>query len=308
MTPEKILIVNSTEEIRNNLKNVLKKENYDVYTAPLIKDALEVTKDVPIGVVITEVDMPDVSGIEILHKFKNLKNDISVIVMTNSDSVQLAVDAMKEGAYDYITKPFNPEEIKFIIGRALERKFLLEEAKEKQIYQELALLDPLAGVYNRRYFEELMRREINRGKRYGEQVSILIIDADDFKKYNDTYGHIEGDKILKKLAQIAVSNVRCTDFVCRYGGDEFVIIAPHTDKKGGSVLGYRLLSMVVGLDLFPEKDKKFNMTISGGLATFPEDGDNRDALISSADKALYEAKKMGKNRFCLFGLNKDSAP
>ncbi len=298
---QKILIVDSTEEIRDSLKSVLKNENYEVYTAPLVKDALEVTRDVPIGVVITEVNMPDLTGIEILHKFKHLKDDVSVIVMTSSDSVQLAVDAMKEGAYDYITKPFNLEEIKFIVGRALERKFLLAEAKEKQIYQELALLDPLTGVYNRRYFEELMRREINRGRRYGENVAVIIFDIDDFKKCNDTFGHGGGDHILKQLAGLAVDNVRCTDFVCRYGGDEFVIIAPHSDKKGGSVLGYRLLSIVAKHVFSFEDDKKPGITISGGLAVFPMDGENRDDLMQSADKALYEAKKLGKNRFCLFG-------
>lgn len=303
MQKEKILIVNSSEDIRNSLKDILSKENYEVHTALLVNEALETVKDISFSVVLTEVEMPDMKGIEILHKFKDLRSNVSIIVVTNSQSVSLAVEAMKKGAYDYITKPFNLEEVKFIIDRALERGHLLEEAKEKQIYQELALLDSLTGVYNRRYFEELIRREINRGKRYKEIFSVLIIDIDDFKRYNDTYGHLSGDEILKKLAGLLIKNSRCTDFVFRYGGDEFAILTPNTDKKGGSILGYRLLKAAENIDICLQNNVKERITLSIGLATFPDDANDQEDLVRRADKALYEAKQTGKNRLCLFGLS-----
>ena len=128
-----------------------------------------------------------------------------------------------------------------------------------------------------------------------------MIDLDDFKTYNDSYGHPAGDLILKHVAQLLQRTIRTSDFVARYGGEEFVIITPHTDKIHASVLASRLLSMV-SKEVIPVDEKtRVSLTISIGLATFGDDAAVRDSLIQSADKALYQAKKLGKNRVCLFG-------
>jgi diguanylate cyclase (GGDEF)-like protein len=150
-----------------------------------------------------------------------------------------------------------------------------------------------------------------------------MIDVDDFKKYNDTYGHPAGDEILKKLGQVFLKRSRATDFVARFGGEEFAVIAPHTDKKNASILAGRLVDMVLreefnfipthqncaskaaekaGRDL--EKKDITKVTVSIGLATFQDDANTGDDLLKCADVALYQAKTLGKNRICLFGIEK----
>ncbi|HQO38395.1 MAG TPA: diguanylate cyclase, partial [Candidatus Omnitrophota bacterium] len=204
-------------------------------------------------------------------------------------------------AYDYITTPFNLDELQLVVQHALERKRLKEEVKEKRHFQEMAIMDGLTMIYNRAYFDELIRREEDRARRYPQKFSLLMIDLDDFKKYNDSYGHPAGDSILKHVAQLFQRTIRTSDFVARYGGEEFVIITPHTDKIHASVLASRLLSMVNKSIIQVDEKTPLSVTVSIGLATFGDDASARDALIQSADKALYQAKQLGKNRVCLFG-------
>jgi len=301
MEREKILIADSDEYVRRTLYNCLSNE-YEVSTSETFMQALELFKEVPFNIVITEVAMPETKGIEVLRKFKELKSDITVIVITSYDSVPLAVEAMKAGAYDYITKPFNADELKLVVLHAMERQKLLEEAKEKEIYQELALLDGLTKIYNRRYFEEILRREGDRATRYPQKFSLLMIDIDDFKKYNDTYGHLAGDKVLKRIAHIIFYKTLTTDFAARFGGEEFALIVPQTDKKGASVIAARLLDLISNEDFILDDSTKTKVTVSIGVATFGDDATAKEGLIQAADKALYQAKKLGKNRVCLFGV------
>lgn len=300
MERDKILIVDGDEYVRKTLYECLSKD-CDVFTSGTFKQALEMFREARFNIVVTELDTPDAKGIEVLRKFKELKSDVTLIVITTYRSIPSAVEAMKIGAYDYITKPFNLDELKLVVFHALERQKLLEEAKEKEIYQELALLDELTRIYNRRYFEEILRREINRATRYPQKFSLLMIDIDNFKECNDIYGHLAGDKILKYIANILCFKTRKTDFVSRYGGEEFTVVAPHTDKKSASVIAARLVDFISKEDYILAEGAKARVTVSIGVATFPDDAILRDELIIIADKALYQAKKMGKNRVCLFG-------
>ena len=300
MGKEKILIVDSDKYVRKTLTDCLSKE-CDVFTSDSFADALEMFKKISFTVVITELDTPEIKGIEVLRKFKKLKSEVPVIVVTTYQSIPAAVKAMKEGAYNYITKPFNLDELQLVILHTLERQRLLEEAKEKEIYQELVLLDELTRIYNRRYFDEILQRETDRTARYSQIFSLLMVDIDDFKKYNDSYGHLAGDQILKKIANILSRIARKTDFVARYGGEEFGVIAPHTDKKSASILAARFVDAVSQEDFILDGGAKAKVTISIGVATFPDDATTRKEMIQTADKALYQAKKLGKNRSCLFG-------
>lgn len=301
MEKQKILIVDSEEYVRKTLFNYLTKE-YDVFTSESLTQALEMFREKPCNLVVTELYAPEATGIEVLRKFKELKTDITVIVVISYKSIPLAVEAMKVGVYDYITRPFNVDELKLVVDHALERQKLLEEAKEKEIYQELALIDDLTKIYNRRYLGQKLNEEINRATRYPQKFSFLMIDIDDFKKYNDTYGHLAGDKVLKDIANILFYRSRHIDFAARYGGEEFVIIAPHTDKMGASILAARMVDFVSKKDFTLDVSTITKATISIGLATFPDDATTKEELIRVADKALYQAKKLGKNRVCLFGV------
>lgn len=299
---ERILIIGENKETRETLSHCLNNE-YFLDASPSFEGAMNMIEKESYNVVIAEIDLPGAKGIEVLHKLKKMKSEIPVIVITTHSSIPLAVKAMKAGAYDYITTPFNLEELKIVVFHASEWRKMVEEVKEKRIFQELAIIDGLTQIYNRRYFDELLRRESDRAIRYHNKFSLLMIDIDDFKKYNDTYGHQAGDEALRVAANSIINQTRTTDFAARYGGEEFAIIAPHTDKKQASFLAARLSRFVADQDITLRDSVKTRLSVSIGIATFGEDTSVKDELVKLADDALYQAKRLGKNRVCMFGTN-----
>jgi len=160
-----------------------------------------------------------------------------------------------------------------------------------------AVTDGLTGLYNHRYFQDRLEEEIERTKRYGASLSLLMIDVDDFKVYNDANGHIAGDILLVELSKIMLQAFRKVDAVSRYGGEEFAIILPSTKKKGAMTIAGRICQRVASSH-FPNQKvmPEGKITLSIGVVTFPEDGLDKMNLIDRADKLLYKAKKMGKNQ------------
>ncbi len=300
MDREKIIVVQAGPYVSKTMNESLK--DYDIYNLESLDKAKELYKSGNFHTIVTELGAREGDAIEVVSKLQSMDSDVPIIVVTTHDSVPVAVEAMKAGAYDYITTPFNLDELKLVVERALERQQLKEEVKEKRHFQEMAIMDGLTMIYNRAYFDELIRREEDRARRYPQKFSLLMIDLDDFKKYNDAYGHPAGDFVLKYVAQLFQRTIRTSDFVARYGGEEFVIITPHTDKLHASVLASRLLSMIGKSIIKLDEKTQLSVTISIGLATFGDDASARDVLIQSADKALYQAKHLGKNRVCLFGI------
>ena len=163
--------------------------------------------------------------------------------------------------------------------------------------RELAYTDGLTGIFNRRYFDQRYSREILRAKRYHRSLALLMIDIDHFKKYNDNFGHLLGDEVLKKVANALLLNLRRADVLCRYGGEEFVVILPESDLHHGYVVAEKLRRAVFdvsfeGEDQLPLKQ----LTISAGVSAYPETGDSEKQVLVNADAAMYEAKKAGRNR------------
>ncbi|MCR4429713.1 MAG: diguanylate cyclase [Tepidanaerobacteraceae bacterium] len=185
-----------------------------------------------------------------------------------------------------------------IAGISMSIGYLTERLREKERrlkalnerLMELALIDPLTGLYNRRYIQQRLHDEISRASRKGYSVSFLMIDGDNFKEINDTLGHPTGDEELQNLAETLHTCVRQSDIVARYGGDEFCVILPDTDKKAAQEVATRLC----------EASRDSRLSISIGYASYPEDADNGDELVKIADMALLEAKKEGKNRAVSF--------
>ena len=288
----KILVVDDAEVMRNLLTGVLTDVGYEVKAVSTGEKALGEIKEDNYDVVITDLKMPGMNGIEVIKETKQINKDICIIAITAYPSVKSAVEAMREGAYDYITKPFDIEEIRLVVRRAAERYFLLKEAGQKEFYRELAISDGLTGIYNHRHFHEVLPREIERAKRYSQPFCLLIIDIDDFKKYNDTHGHLAGDKLLTNIANLLISSMRSADIVFRYGGEEFVVILPQVGKQGGVSSAERILKLI---------KQKLSVTVSIGVTSFSDDGASKDKLINQADSAMYQAKKLGKDRICVFG-------
>lgn len=180
-----------------------------------------------------------------------------------------------------------------------EKKYLkspyLVEIQVFQKAEKLAMIDPLTGTFNRRYLDLVLQKEINRSERYGKQFSLAIFDIDDFKKINDRYGHVIGDEVLQSFSAYIKATIREEDILCRFGGEEFLIILPETEIEGAMQLCNR-----IRISFKEEKlTKNISVCFSAGIASFPECGKDSVSLIRQADKALYEAKYSGKDK-CVF--------
>lgn len=174
-------------------------------------------------------------------------------------------------------------------------KYLIKSRDFEQQYK-LATTDGLTELYNHRYFQEQMRMQVEQSKRYNNNFSLIIIDIDFFKKFNDTFGHQSGDAVLRQVAQTLKRNVRATDIVCRYGGEEMSIILPNTSKDEAQSTAEKICQRVASRKFKLAQDKETNVTISLGVSTFPNDGDTASKVIDAADKRLYSAKHNGRNQ------------
>jgi diguanylate cyclase (GGDEF)-like protein len=166
----------------------------------------------------------------------------------------------------------------------------------QQRLEQLAIIDALTGLYNRRMYYSILSSEITRARRHGRSVSVLIVDVDHFKRVNDNYGHIIGDQVLQKLAVLLKATVRAENSVCRYGGEEFAIIVPEHPAESAREIAERLRVVVEQATFASDKNHDLKITISIGVAAFPEMANSAEALTNAADTALYAAKEGGRNR------------
>lgn len=188
----------------------------------------------------------------------------------------------------------------------LNRKMRHPKMIEIQVYERTAassITDELTGLYNYRFFMASLKRELNKVQRLVSNLSIILMDIDNFKQFNDTFGHLAGNKILSKLGKIISFEVRDMDIPCRYGGEEFAIILPHTDKFGARILSERMRVSVASAKLPGGR----NITISAGISSYPSDGSDPQQLVERADQALYQAKALGKNQTFLYSMERRAA-
>ncbi|MDD5477353.1 MAG: diguanylate cyclase [Candidatus Omnitrophica bacterium] len=285
-----ILVVEDDPSAASCLEAALKLADYHVWLAATPQEGLELLHSNTFPVAITELRSPKMNGIQFTRQAHKISAGTNILVLTPYSFVGSAIEAMEEGAYGYITKPLNNSEIRIVVERAVERYFLLSTSDEKDYFVDLAVRDGLTGLFNRRYFNELINVEVNRVKRFPTALSLLMLDIDNFKNYNDTQGHQAGDELLKSAAKVFRNSVRAVDIVSRYGGEEFIIILPQADKKAAQIIAERLR---VQVSLY------LPTTVSIGIATLPDDASEVEQLIEKADNALYQAKKTGKNKWCV---------
>ncbi len=197
-------------------------------------------------------------------------------------------------------RPFTSDELRFLEVVANQTALALERAKLIAFLENLSITDALTGIANRRHFEWRLSEEIERARRYSYPLSALMLDLDYFKQVNDNYGHQIGDIVLQQVAQRLRLILRRTDFLARYGGEEFIILAPQTPADRALILAERL-RQVIAESPFPIADSlQIRITISIGVAVFPDHAQNESELVRAADAALYKAKQTGRNRVCLF--------
>jgi len=191
-------------------------------------------------------------------------------------------------------KSFNKTDFKILKSIAREVAVAIENVRLYKELNYLTVTDPLTQIYNLRQFKKSLHHEINRANRFSGPLCLMMIDVDDLKSYNDTFGHLEGSELLKKISVILTENLREIDIACRFGGDEFAVILPETDVRGAEIAAQKIIKKV---EKFPFKRK---ITLSIGLAKRGDKMNGND-LIRKADSALYEAKEKGKNRLCVYG-------
>jgi diguanylate cyclase (GGDEF)-like protein len=189
---------------------------------------------------------------------------------------------------------FDEIDLKILMAIAREVAVAIENVKLYKELNYLAIMDPLTHVYNFRYFTKTLDYEIERAKRFGGELCLMMLDVDYFKPYNDSFGHLEGDHLLKEVARSLEAHLRHTDILCRYAGDEFVAILPQTDKEGAMIAAEKIRQTIEHLNL------RRTVTVSIGIVTFSSEMTRYD-MTAKADRALYQAKHDGRNRVCFFG-------
>ena len=327
MEQASILIVDDRRENLLTLERLLEEDGISVVPALSGEEALALTFDHEFALVLMDVNMPGMDGYETARLLRGNRRtkDIPIIFVTASqkDPAQI-FKAYDSGAVDYLMKPLSPVVLKGKVGVFLKlhhQRILLERKTREldaklteleELNQELEISherlrilsshDGLTGLNNRRRFDELLRQEWSRGVRMQEPLSIVLIDIDHFKAYNDTYGHVSGDLCLRRVA-LALENalLRSTDMVARYGGEEFIAILPDTDEQGALQVAERMQEKVRALkEAHDGSPSGTVVTISIGVgATVPDGRGRAETLVDLADKALYHAKRNGRNRICV---------
>ena len=290
-----ILIVDDDLAIKESVEEYLTMLSYEVKSAENAKQAIEILKTFQADLVLTDIMMQGMDGLELTRLLKGEYN-IDVIVMTGYSADYSYEEAIKAGASDFIFKPFRFEELDLRIKRVLrETAFKKERAKLLAEMEQLAITDALTGLYNSRQFFHQIKQEIKRYERYSRPLSLLILDIDFFKKYNDAWGHLEGDKVLMGIGRIISSCMRSMDTAYRYGGEEFAIILPETRLKKACVVGARIKDNIAKEVFTPDKGIRKSVTISIGASQLHEGEDFTD-FIKRTDKALYRSKETGRNK------------
>ncbi len=296
-----VLIVDDSGTIRAGIKLVLQQAKlFDGYfDCADAQSALQLLNEKIFEVVLCDIIMPNMDGFEFLRRVKSqdVFKDLPVILLTGQDTVAQKIKGLELGASDYLTKPFDPGELIARVKVQQKVKRLQDELKiAKQKYRELAITDFLTGIINRRHFMDLYLKEFSRSKRFHANMSVIFFDLDNFKKINDTMGHLQGDRVLKNLTKLVTAQIRQYDVFGRYGGEEFILMLPQTDFDAAMKVAEKIRSTVEGTH-FDKMDGPGKVTISLGVSSFPlQDVETGEQLIKLADEAQYEAKQQGKNR------------
>ena len=286
----KVLIVDDAADTLDIIQELLRYEGYDVITASTGEEGVKkVEKEEP-EVVLMDISLPGIDGTEALKRIRKVNPIQSVIILTAFATVDNAIQALKEGASDFVKKPFENEHLIHIVNQSLEKyRNLKEKEKLEEEVRRLSITDDLTGLFNHRHFFKTLEAELARLKRQKTTLSLMMFDLDNFKRYNDLYGHLEGDKALKKVGEIVSRAIRNNvDSAYRYGGDEFAVLLIGASLGHAMMIAERIRSSIEGVEF---KD----ITASIGLVEFEEHFD-LEKFVKSADAAMYVAKNSGGNR------------
>ncbi|MBL9023533.1 MAG: diguanylate cyclase [Myxococcales bacterium] len=302
----RVLVVEDSREQRNTLVALLESRGYEVDAVSSGIEALKSSKQSVPDIVILDVVLEDMDGHSVCRwlRLNEATRDSVIIMLTVKNDVKERIEGLHVGADDYLPKPYDGDELEARMYAALRSravKFDLRKRNQElegmlSRAEQVAMTDAVTGLYNRRRFTDVLKREWATAKRYGHALSCAMVDVDNFKQVNDQHGHGAGDEALRQVAELVLSSVREVDLCARYGGDEFAVLFPHTprDKAVLVMERIRLKLLAARRGWGPECSQ---VTISVGIASSEEQAiKTADELIEAADAALYDAKREGRDR------------
>jgi diguanylate cyclase (GGDEF)-like protein len=294
-TKQHILLVDDVPKNLQVLGTALKSEDFTIAFATNGKNAIEYVQKKQPDLILLDIMMPEMDGYEVCKRIKEDTKTmhIPIIFITAMSDAEDEYRGFELGGADYITKPFNTKLVRARVESQLRLK------RKTDLLEKLSSIDGLTEIPNRRQFDETLANEWARARRAQSNISLILIDIDFFKQYNDHYGHAAGDKCLQKVAKTLNHSIkRPADFVARYGGEEFVVILPEIDHNSALIMANKLNESIVQLELPHEASQVSQyVTISLGIATtIPQDDQRHESLLETSDKYLYEAKSSGRNQ------------
>ncbi|MDD2603844.1 MAG: diguanylate cyclase [Desulfobacteraceae bacterium] len=294
--PRSVLIVDDDDAIRAVMHQYIERFGFVAHSAETAEKALEMLRTTVVDVVITDILLPGRDGLALTDEVRR-RYDCPVIVMTGYSGDYSYTDAIQKGASDFVFKPVRFEELLLRLRRVLrERDLARERDRILKELETLAITDELTKLYNARYFYRQLEMEAGRCTRYNHHLTLLLMDIDHFKNYNDTYGHLEGDKVLARLGQTVKSGLRRLDSAYRYGGEEFTAILPETRADEGRIVADRIKASVKNERFDPRPGgEPVHLTISIGVTQYapPED---IAGFVQRAARAMYISKQKGRDR------------
>ncbi|MCL6477308.1 MAG: diguanylate cyclase [Peptococcaceae bacterium] len=288
----RVLVVEDSPLQMKVMLQYLEGRDMEIVTATDGLEALNKVLEHTPDLVLLDVVLPGMDGFEVCRRIKEnpATSQTPVIIITSLTERENKLKSLRYGADDFLTKPIDKRELLLKTGNLLKRR------EQVALLSNQASRDSLTGLYNRRYLEIAINREIDAASRSIDKLSLVMLDVDHFKNYNDTNGHPAGDEVLKILGKILVESVRSNDICARYGGEEFIVVLPKTGPEGAFFVAEKIRKLVEEFP-FPHRDKQpmGKVTVSLGIACFPDHATDAAHLIEMADKALYNAKKAGRN-------------
>jgi two-component system cell cycle response regulator len=297
------LLVEDNEADARLIRHILEEFPLRLERVSRGKDAVQIAQSAEADLILLDILLPDMSGFEVCQQIKNSSKgrDIPIVVITCLDDLDSKLKCIELRTDDYLVKPIVARELQARVKILLEKKRQLDKLRSHyKAAMDSAVIDWLTSLYNHGYFKKFLDLEIKKSLRQKYPISLIMIDIDNFKTYNDSYSHAVGNIILQELAQVLFKLVRVVDLVARYGGDEFAVVLPYADLQGAYRAAQRI-DQAIRTHRFSNitADREPQMTVSMGLAWYPQDAVHVDELIHCADLRLYRAKRKGKNQISI---------
>jgi diguanylate cyclase (GGDEF)-like protein len=294
------LIADDDEDFRSLLVRRAKKMGLAVVEASDGDEAMEFIGKSTFDVLVMDLYMPGRTGLDVIRDAQRIDPNLEAIIMTGSASLETAIEALRAGVYDYLTKPLDSMTIfEVTLTRALERRHLIRENERLfQEVQRLALTDQLTGLFNRHKLNDYLESEVERARRYGRPLSLIMLDLDNMKAINDTFGHSAGDAVLKLVADAIRDHVRRVDLPARIGGDEFLVLLPEAELDVAASVAKRVCGQISEASYMETE-----VSVSAGVGQWVKDYSTAQGFLHAVDQALYKAKRSGGKKIYATRLN-----